>query len=101
MQDHAQGRDFCSYEGLAYVQRVQRNTGRGHFLERISIVSIFSSFEKSSGACAIRALAISPLMCASRPASSSKVSKTPYIPGAILRPYHVTVFGSLWLMVAP
>src|SRR5665213_565058 len=70
---------------------------------RMSIFSIRSSlaFANSSEAFAMSALAISPCKCASRPVSSSKVSKTPYIPGAILTPYQFIVMGSSWLIVAP
>src|ERR1700733_1283246 len=60
-----------------------------------------AAFANRSAALALRALAISPLRCASRPASSSKVSKTPYIPGAIFTPYQFTVLGSALLITAP
>src|SRR5581483_481634 len=93
------GRESAARDGCGTEQ------GRvaDYFEARISIRSMRRSLAlaKSSGAFAMRALAIWPLRCASRPASSLKVSKTPYIPGAILTPYHVTVPGSSFESVAP
>src|SRR5205823_8813799 len=66
----------------------------GSFDAITSIFSIEGDLARRSAAFSIRACATLPFKCASRPESSAKVSKIPYLDGPILIANHDTVFGS-------